>query len=280
MARPNKHGLEYFPFDIDFFEDDKIELISGEFGCKGEVITIRLLCKIYKNGYYYKMTEDESLLLARRMGDNISGSLVMEVVKGLIRRSFFDEGVFNRFQILTSAGIQRRFFEACGRRSIVKIVEEILLIEVPETITKVFVTETGVNDAESTQSKEKGNRKKIETESKETPCGEVEVIRLVYPFDSKSFVEAWERWKLYKKQQWKFTYKSQVSEQAALNELKKISHGDEKKALAIIEYAIAKTWKGLFELKINHHGYGETIKHGHKRTDTDTSKPGTILSAV
>ncbi len=30
MARPNKQGLDYFPLDVDFFNDEKIEAISGE----------------------------------------------------------------------------------------------------------------------------------------------------------------------------------------------------------------------------------------------------------
>ena len=34
MARPNKEGLDYFPFDVDFFSDEKIGSISGEFGIK------------------------------------------------------------------------------------------------------------------------------------------------------------------------------------------------------------------------------------------------------
>lgn len=41
MARPNKTGLDYFPLDIDFFDDEKIVAISGEFGIKGEIVAIK-----------------------------------------------------------------------------------------------------------------------------------------------------------------------------------------------------------------------------------------------
>ena len=44
MARPNKIGLDYFPLDVDIFEDEKISAISGEFGIKGEITVIKLLC--------------------------------------------------------------------------------------------------------------------------------------------------------------------------------------------------------------------------------------------
>jgi hypothetical protein len=43
MARPSKTGIDYFPFDIDFFNDDKIQLIEAEFGIKGGYIAVRLL---------------------------------------------------------------------------------------------------------------------------------------------------------------------------------------------------------------------------------------------
>lgn len=48
MARPVKEGLDYFPLYVDIFEDEKIEAISGEFGIKGEIIVVKLLCAIYK----------------------------------------------------------------------------------------------------------------------------------------------------------------------------------------------------------------------------------------
>ncbi len=52
MARPTKDGLDYFPLDVDIFEDEKIEAIAGEFGIKGELAVIKLLCAVYKKGYF------------------------------------------------------------------------------------------------------------------------------------------------------------------------------------------------------------------------------------
>ena len=51
-GRPKKKGLDYFPFAVDFFDDEKIGAISGEFGIKGEITTVKLLCAIYRNGYF------------------------------------------------------------------------------------------------------------------------------------------------------------------------------------------------------------------------------------
>lgn len=130
MARPRKQGIDYFPFDVDFFEDDKVALIEAEFGAKGVVVAIRLLCKIYKtNGYYYQWGEDECLLLSRQLGDGFVPGLVKEILNGLVRRSFFDKGVFDSSGVLTSVGIQRRYVEACKGRSSVQPVPEIWLLE-------------------------------------------------------------------------------------------------------------------------------------------------------
>lgn len=127
-GRKIKEGLDYFPLNIDFFEDDKIELISSEYGLKGEMIAIKLLCKIYREGYYYSWSKKEQLLFAKRVGE--AGSLVNEIVSGLIKWGFFDESVFNSFGILTSRGIQKRYFEAIQRRKSVSVYEKYLLIDI------------------------------------------------------------------------------------------------------------------------------------------------------
>lgn len=123
-------GIEYYHFDVDFFDDDKIALIEGEFGVKGSVIAIRLLCKIYREGYYYQWGNDECLLFARKSGADIVPNTVQEVVNGLVRRSFFDKGVFDQFGVLTSRGIQQRYFEAVKRRQKVEVRREFLLVDV------------------------------------------------------------------------------------------------------------------------------------------------------
>ena len=68
MSRPKKTGLDFFPLDIDFFEDEKLLLVSSKFGVAGDGILVRLLCKIYQNGYYIKFDDDAALLFARSVG--------------------------------------------------------------------------------------------------------------------------------------------------------------------------------------------------------------------
>ena len=70
MARQPKQGLDYFPLDVH--TDDKIELLEAEHGLTGFAIYVKLLQKIYSEGYFYKIGEDELLLTARRLNVDIN----------------------------------------------------------------------------------------------------------------------------------------------------------------------------------------------------------------
>jgi hypothetical protein len=72
---------------------------------------------------------------------------------------------------------------------------------------------------------------------------------VIVPFDSDLFRESWELWKRYKREQFKFTYKSIISEQATLKDLAEISNHDEQNAIKLIHRAIAKGWKGIHAAK-------------------------------
>lgn len=154
MARPIKTGLTYFPFDVDFFNDEKIEAISGEFGIKGEIVAIKLLTAIYRNGYFIEWSE----LLQMKMlksSPSITKDLLVEIVQRLVRWNFFDEGLFNSEKILTSKGIQKRYFEAMKRN---RLSDSLPFLLVSVTETRQNVAKTRQNVAKTTQRKEKENK--------------------------------------------------------------------------------------------------------------------------
>ena len=115
MARPNKIGLDYFPLDVDIFEDEKMSAISGEFGIKGEITVIKLLCAIYRNGYFILWNDLLKFKLLRNL-PGISSELIESIVNRLVLWEFFDKALFDSVKVLTSKGIQRRYFEAVRRR--------------------------------------------------------------------------------------------------------------------------------------------------------------------
>lgn len=117
MARPNKTGLDYFPLDVDFFADEKIAAISGEFGIKGEITVIKLLCAVYRNGYFILWNEPLKYKLLRDL-PGVSPELIDQIVNRLVMWGFFDESLFDSVKVLTSRGIQKRFFSITRRRGL------------------------------------------------------------------------------------------------------------------------------------------------------------------
>lgn len=115
MARPEEKGLKYYPFDVDFFNDEKIEAISGEFGIKGEIVAVRLLCAIYRNGYFIEWSDLYKMKFLRNL-PGISSDLLDTIILRLVNWDFFEKDLFNSAKVLTSRGIQRRYFEAIRRR--------------------------------------------------------------------------------------------------------------------------------------------------------------------
>ncbi len=115
MARPAKEGLDYFPLDVGIFEDEKIEAIAGEFGIKGELAVIKLLCAIYKKGYFILWDDLSQATLLKRL-PGVSKEMLNQIVNRLVLWGFFDKELFDSVKVLTSENIQATFFEATKRR--------------------------------------------------------------------------------------------------------------------------------------------------------------------
>lgn len=114
MARPIKHGLDYFPFDVDFFSDEKIVAISGEFGIKGEITAIKLLCAIYRNGYFIEWSEMLKFKLLKEL-PGVNANLLEDIIARLVKWGFFNKHLFDSEGVLTSKGIQRRYQAICAK---------------------------------------------------------------------------------------------------------------------------------------------------------------------
>lgn len=72
---------------------------------------------------------------------------------------------------------------------------------------------------------------------------------IVFPFGSENFKKIWEAWKGYKKEEFRFSFKSKISEQAALKKLGEESGNDETLAVRMIENAMARKWQGIYPIK-------------------------------
>lgn len=156
MARPNKIGLDYFPFDIDFFEDEKIEAIFVEFGIKGEITVVKLLCAIYRNGYFILWNDRLKIKLLKNL-PGISSELLEQIINRLVKWDFFNESLFNSASILTSLGIQKRYFSVIKRR---KQNEDYPYLLINEYNKPINVVNNEINVDNNATKKRKGKEKK------------------------------------------------------------------------------------------------------------------------
>lgn len=137
-----KSGIDFFPLDVCL--DKKFELIEAEYGLTGFGVIVHLLQEIYgKEGYYIEWTEEVALLFARRCG--LGGGVVSEIIEASIRRGMFDKEIYDKYHVLTSRGIQKRYFEAVSRRKSLEVDYNILLVECAQFCPNVNISSRNVN---------------------------------------------------------------------------------------------------------------------------------------
>jgi len=287
MARPIKKGLDYFPLDVDFFTDDKVEIIVGQFGLQAENIILRLFSKIYReNGFYYTWGSDEQILFGKRFGFTVGTT--REIVAGCLKRGIFDNSVFERFGVLTSKGIQTRFFEIMknSKRKTTPLSEleaDYLLVDIGAKIEEKTVnteltlinTElTPINSEFSTQSKVKKSKEK-EIKIKQSKSGinseetilensSIEPPNVTVNFDftvfdknffkyfkkntTDSFIQKFAKWYEYKKHNGFVLFPNKKPIDDFFKKLNEISSGDLGVAAQAIENAIANKWQDVYPI--------------------------------
>ena len=133
-------GINYFPFDVDFFSDVKTKILRARYGNDGVMIYIYLLTVIYREGYFFKRTDDLDFIISDDLG--IQLDTVQQVMTFLLKRSMFNEQLFKSDAILTSDGIQKRWQEAVKVRAAKRPIEvgEYWLLPKKETIPHIKCT--------------------------------------------------------------------------------------------------------------------------------------------
>lgn len=116
MAR-KKRGINYFPVDVDIFENKKMVLLGLQYRELGEIIYIRLLALIYKNGYYLKISlEDLSIIMARQLNSRVKNiNRIQEVLAYLAEIDLIDKNLCHE-GVITSRGIQEQYQASTKRR--------------------------------------------------------------------------------------------------------------------------------------------------------------------
>ncbi len=135
MPRPPKRGIDYAGWSVNIFDGDrKIDKLLDAQGWKGFGVYFFLCQLAYKmNGYYLEWDYDDCASTARKMGGGVGSETVREAVDLCLRIGLFDIGLFDRWKVLTSRGIQRRFWAATGERGTVYLNKNYWLLAADET---------------------------------------------------------------------------------------------------------------------------------------------------
>ena len=161
-------GINYFPVGVNFMEENAMEVIEAKYGIKGSAIVLKLLCKIYKEGYFIRWDEEQCLIFANKAGREVQATEVQGIIEILFIKGIMDKNSYLENGILTSENIQKVWMEATKRRKR-ELSELPYLMVKTEKDTGNVVHDVAVdakNACNSGQSKVKKSREK---ESKEFP---------------------------------------------------------------------------------------------------------------
>ena len=173
MARPKKQGLEYFTKNVNFYQDIKIRKLIRHKGIQAVSVYDILLCQIYAVGYYLEWDDDLPFVIAEV--SNLQEDTIIDVIYYALSIGLFDQTIFDNHKVLTSYGIQERYFNICtlAKRKIGENLSYLLqepsqnsvsttksIVSSEETHvnseeTPVLSEETPINSEKSTQSKVK-----------------------------------------------------------------------------------------------------------------------------
>lgn len=165
------------------------------------------------------------------------------------------------------------------------------VVKHPTTTKQTFVPNgTSAGSAAPPEKKDAGEGRKAATPQPPKPPApagpkEKKVARkkekvtaqpVTLPWDSEAFAAAWQRWKTYKLEQFRFRYKSTDSESSALRELyTTLSGGNEEIAIRLIDHAITKSWQGIYQAKEIYNGTQQ--QSNQYRPATGNRPTGTII---
>lgn len=186
-GRPNKAGLDYF--ELDCHMEEKVRLIQAEFGYKSFAIVVKLYQRIYGGfGYYCEWNEDSLLLFMSELGVSSCDekNYIREVVAACIRRNIFSAEIFKKYGVLTSVGVQKRYFAAVSRRESVELKKEYLLLndgKIPNNvvINSIIADRNTVNTDKNSQSRVEKSREDKNTMCKADALALFERLWQLYP---------------------------------------------------------------------------------------------------
>lgn len=239
MAGRPKQGIDYSGWSVDIFDGDKkIDKLLDAKGWKGFGIYFFLCQRAYKtNGYFYEWGYDDCATTARKMGGGINSGTVKETVDYCLQVDLFDKGLFDRWGVLTSRGIQRRFWTVLSERRSKIVYEEYWLLKPKEC--KGLVKVSLNSDVQPT------NDDVQPTNDDSSPIKKSKVNKSIYNTGfSPELERAFQTYLLVRKNNFGEIPEEQI--QALRDDLLNLSDKDEER-IAIVKKATASGWKSFYK---------------------------------
>ena len=108
MARISKPGLDYFPLDVNLFQDRKVRRISNRHHAAGIAALTSLLCLIYKEkGFYVAWNQDTLFDISQEVC--CEEEEMQAIIDDCLSVGLFDTYIYKEYGILTSQAIQEQY---------------------------------------------------------------------------------------------------------------------------------------------------------------------------
>lgn len=130
MGRPPKEGIDYAEWDANLFEDPKIGKLITAQGIAAFTVYFYLCLRAFnENGYFLCWGDDLCATTAKVLGKGASAQYVRSCVEKCFQVELFDKELFELHHILTSRGIQKRYWRVKRKRSCAEAPKDFWLLD-------------------------------------------------------------------------------------------------------------------------------------------------------
>lgn len=134
MGRKPKTGIEYAGWDVDVFEDRKIQDLLDGCGVAGFTVYFALCQRAYAtSGYYLRWEARDAIIIKHDLRDKVDEKTVRAAVDLCLDLGLFDAELYLQYGVLTSRSIQSRYALVLPKRSRKEVVAEWWLLSPAES---------------------------------------------------------------------------------------------------------------------------------------------------
>lgn len=263
-GRPPKRGIDYAGWSVNIFDNDtKMDKLLDAQGWCGFGIYFYLCQRAYGgDGYFYKWCYDDCATTARKMGGGIGAGTVKETVDYCLQIGLFDKGLFDRWGVLTSRGIQKHYNVVIKSRDVKEVVAEYWLLRNEENCKGLIKLPINTDLSEGNTNFPAGNanyeeckanfKAQKERKVKKSKVKESKVKEKYFSNDEtldQAFVDYVEMRKQLKKPMTEKAIDLAIKKLNALSTPPLSDNMNNDMAIKILEQSVLNSWLGLFPLK-------------------------------